>query len=539
MGGQPVAGRAAGVRVRYFHMKFAKDTMTESAVRGRGLLDQRPAARLSVPAVGLLAATCLFAGSLAACDSGGVPAAPTPIAVHCAGHTLSELDTSEFYQNDPVLPPPVTAVPGVPHQAHTVAAAALPVEDPADHAQGYADRGSGYRIQMLRDVDSQPVWSTVLTVPRSLPKSGHKGLLSSDPDLSLKAHRGYAIATGGTEGDYIGAVSATGQAGPACVLPRLAVADSQVELLPHAGVVVLPNPLEDADSQPGEPGSLDAYSTATSQRLWSVPVTTGGSIPDFTVSGDVVYVWQDLQDTQATNQLPQAVAYDARTGKRLWTSSLATTATALSGGLLGAFGGRVYALYGNNSTDVMHVVALDAANGAAVWRDSIPGSDKTPLNPADAAIIQVGGSDVLLGDSDNGMDYLLSARTGAQLASAAVGKPAAGQNAELQVCYPAGHIAVAVPGNGAIYLLSANPASNRTIPIPPGSQVRVAVTDTQAYVVAGQAGAPVSGYDLATGKLLWTVPVPASVGSEEDVSAFDGGFVVYANSPGAIGIAYS
>lgn len=53
----------------------------------------------------------------------------------------------------------------------------------------------------------------------------------------------------------------------------------------------------------------------------------------------------------------------------------------------------------------------------------------------------------------------------------------------------------------------------------------VAVTDTEAYVLPPQHGAPMYGYDLATGRLLWTVPVPGNEGNDS-VAAFDGGFVV-------------
>lgn len=127
---------------------------------------------------------------------------------------------------------------------------------------------------------------------------------------------------------------------------------------------------------------------------------------------------------------------------------------------------------------------------------------------------------------------------GFQLASAAVGQAAAGPNSQPQLCYPAGQIAVAVTGKGAIYLLSADSADNRTIPIAAGNDVNVADTDTEGYVDAGQAGAPVSGYDLATGELLWTVPVPKSLGSDAQVSAFDGGFLVGALARGDGSIAY-
>jgi hypothetical protein len=88
-----------------------------------------------------------------------------------------------------------------------------------------------------------------------------------------------------------------------------------------------------------------------------------------------------------------------------------------------------------------------------------------------------------------------------------------------------GEPAVAVVENGAFGVLTSDQAGNRTISIPPGKQVDVAVASTMAYVRVEKVNGPVYGYDLATGQRTWTVAAPGTQ-PEDPLWAFDGGFAV-------------
>jgi outer membrane protein assembly factor BamB len=118
-------------------------------------------------------------------------------------------------------------------------------------------------------------------------------------------------------------------------------------------------------------------------------------------------------------------------------------------------------------------------------------------------------------------DYLLDAADGTIVSSL----PVQASAGEPQLCTVYGEPAVTVVENGALGVLSSDQADNRTISIPPGKSVGVAVASTMAYVRAEQANAPVYGYNLATGRRVWTMPVPRSVGAG-NLYAVDGGFAL-------------
>jgi outer membrane protein assembly factor BamB len=458
---------------------------------------------------GLGAALILSAG-LPACGSGG----PAPLSISCSGPTLTSPDSADVNSNGPVIPPPVTAVPGTPKAVSTAQVSLPDAVDPDNPLLGYQG-GHGFSLSLISDTGvGQPVWTAELRAPSSV----------SGSDSSLYApdtHYGYAIMEGGSlRAQYITAVSSDGQQGPACVVPQSPSAADDVELLPHAGVLIAQNPLNPAGTGDFR---LDGYSTSAGQRLWSVPTGTPfatGKVK-YMLAGDTVYVWDDGSGAVA--------AYSALTGQHLWTTSLNSDPFSSDDGLLGVFGGRVYAAFDDGTT--VQVAAIDGVHGTISWKVSFP----SPEAISSVGVTQVGTGEVLLGDTQRHQMLLLRAKNGAVLTKASSASPgAAVENQEIQVCSPGGHLAVAVPESGAIHVLSDDPAYDRTITIPKGNILDIAVTATEAYVLPAQAGAPVYGYDLATGKLLWTVPVPPGGSSDTLLYAFDGGFMLQGSAQNAV-----
>jgi hypothetical protein len=169
-------------------------------------------------------------------------------------------------------------------------------------------------------------------------------------------------------------------------------------------------------------------------------------------------------------------------------------------------------------------VALAASDGKIAWKRKVP--EQTAVG--DVTVSRVGTALVAVAGTGS-EDYLLNPANGAVVSSLRV-QPG---GAQPQLCSPGGQPAVAVVQNGAIGVLSTDPAGNRTIPIPSGKNVSVAVAGTVAYFRAEQANAPVYGYDLATGKRVWTVRDPGTQ-AETTLYAFDGGFAVLKGDTGPI-----
>ncbi len=474
--------------------------------------DVRSGRRLMSPgrAWASLGTAVILAAGLSGCGSSG----PAALSVRCSGPTLTAPDTSEVFSGGAVSPPPVASVPGIP-RAVSAGQLSLPdAVDPDNPSLGYQGP-KGFSLSLISDTgDGQPAWTAELRAPSSV----------SGSDSSLYApdtHYGYAIMEGGgLRAQYITAVSSAGQQGPACVLPQLPTAGNDVELLPHAGVLIAQNPLN-----PGGSGDfrLDGYSTSTGQRLWSVPTDTPFERDKvkYLLAGDTVCIWEEAGGDVA--------AYSAVTGQHLWTTSLNSDPFASDDGLLGEFGGHVYAAFDDGTT--VRVAAIDGVHGTISWKTSFP----SPEAINSVGVTQVGTGEVLLGDTERHQMLLLNARNGAVLAKASSTSPgAAVQNQELQLAYPGGHLAVAVPESGAIHVLSDDPAYDRTITIAKANTLDIAVSSTEAYVLPSQAGAPVYGYDLATGKLLWTVPAPPGSSSDTLLNTFDGGFMLQGSSQNAV-----
>jgi outer membrane protein assembly factor BamB len=192
-------------------------------------------------------------------------------------------------------------------------------------------------------------------------------------------------------------------------------------------------------------------------------------------------------------------------------------------GLLGVIDGRVFALADEGTSD--RLVVLDGATGKLAWKHDIP----LEAGTSQVTVSQVGAGLVLLSGASNLEDDLLNVATGATISSLVVMADAG----EPQLCAPGGHLAVVVDENDAIGVLSTDPAYNRTIALPAAGSVSVAVTGTLAYARAESAGAPVYGYDLATGKLKWKVRAPGT-SAQAGVDAFNGGFAVLDRSGGMV-----
>lgn len=116
------------------------------------------------------------------------------------------------------------------------------------------------------------------------------------------------------------------------------------------------------------------------------------------------------------------------------------------------------------------LVALNGATGSVLWKHAgPPNRDYGGNDPNEDQVTSVGTGQVLLSDGDNNTEYLFSARTGALLTSMQANTAQSPGYDLAQLCYPAGQAAVAVPGEAVIYVLSADSADDRTIPIPPGT----------------------------------------------------------------------
>jgi outer membrane protein assembly factor BamB len=438
-----------------------------------------------------------LAVGLSACGSGG--SGPPALSVRCTGRTLAGPDTGAVGLNDVTQPAAPAAVPGVPHPAATPVTGVPAVLDPADPRYGYASRG--WNVMRMGATGGPAQWSATIH------PAGQNQASSDDAGLSLAPYAGYLIAAGGEQGRDIAAISDQGTVGPVCTLPRFDASDGTVALLPHAGVIIAANPTD--PSSGGKDYWLNGYSTATGQRLWAVDTQTSasGRGVDLMVSGDTAYVW--------LGQTGKIAAYDARTGRRSWVTDSGSVAT-LDGDnyLLGIAGGRVFATADQQQSS--RVEALSSSTGKVLWTRDVP----EPAVQNQITLSQIGAGLVAVAGSDR-KDYLLDAADGSIVSSlpveASAGRP--------QPCSVSGDPAVAVVENGAIGVLSSDPADNRTIPIPPGKSVDVAVASTLAYVRAEKAGAPVRGYDLATGKLRWTLQMPRTQ-AEDTLYAFDHGFAV-------------
>jgi outer membrane protein assembly factor BamB len=443
-----------------------------------------------------LALAVTMAAGLTACSGGG----PAVLAVRCTGHRLAGPDTGDIGTDDVTLAAAPAAVAGVPHSAGAVASTGVPdFLDPVDPGHGYASHG--WDVERKGPTGGPAQWSVTVRPPGATPAS------SRDADLALQRYTGYVIAAGGTQGQDIAAVSDQGQAGPACKLPAFDATDGTVALLPHAGVLITANPATPSAGQ--KDLWLDGYSTATGQRLWSIDTRTSAAEEhiDLVVNGDTVYIWQ--------GQTGKVVAYDARTGHQVWATGSGTFNPIYPDqNLLGTSDGRVFAVI--ELVKGPRIVAMNSTTGKIIWTRDVP----EPVSDNEISISQAGTSLVAVAGASR-RDYLLRAASGTIVSSLPV-QARAGQP---QLCTVNGEPAVVVVEDGALGVLTSSQAGNKTIPIPPGKQVDVAVASTMAYVRAEKVSGPVYGYDLATGRRVWAVAVPGSQ-PEDPLWAFDGGFAV-------------
>jgi hypothetical protein len=454
----------------------------------------------------LTIAAALAVGTIGIAGCSG-SSGPAPLSVRCSGKDLAVPDSGQASVNDAPVTAPARPLSGSPTPSGGAEAyRGLPQElDPGNARYGYA--ADGWSVSRISASGlGQPVWTLPLHPPKGMP--------SSEPDLDVLPQFGYTTVIGGNHGQYIAAVSSNGRAGPACVLPPFAATDRPVDLLPHAGVVVLANPPEPGQSTgSGDQYWLDGYSTSTGKRLWSVQ--TGTSVAeenaDFMADKDTIYSFNQNSG--------QVEAYAAATGQHLWTTSFNASGNGElnDNGLLAAADGRVYAIA--DATTSSEILAVNSANGDVVWKRSVPQASSR----SDVTVSQVTPGQVLLADSDSNKAYLLNARTGATLAAEPVQlseKTTSGP----ELCDPNGQLVVAFSEDGRIVMLSAAPAYTRTVTIPSGD-TSVAIGGSIGYVREDRADAPVRGYSLATGELLWTAQAPRSA-ADAILYSFDGGYEV-------------
>lgn len=460
----------------------------------------------------LVVVAMLLAALATGCGTGA--RRPGALAVRCSGPSIPVADGGARWAGDNrgnPQPRPFPGLRGGPKLAGVVHGA-LPAEaDPGDLRYGYLL--NDWRLSRVAAATGRTVWSVTIPVPADIRRT------SPHPDLYVSSYPGYVVVHGFAMGrgpgrGFVAAVTASGRSGPACVLPGYAH-DDRLELLPHAGVLVVGRT---PGLEPGLKGRwVDSYSTTTGKRLWAQPDD------GFTVSGDSVYLWAPA-GTRTGENGGDIASYQARTGKRRWHTDPGDVSLLTSGDPLAVFGGRVYAFAAPSAGASWQLVALRAGDGKVLWRTSRPAVSGYPQDD-DVTLVPVGATEAVAEDSTlnkpwAGASYLLDASDGAVTASLRGGA------AQIAVCYPGGTPAVAVAESGRIRVLSADPAADRTIAIPAGDligQVDVVVTDAVAYVRKEAANAPVMGFDLATGRRAWTVAAPG-VPSNAQIIPIEGGF---------------
>jgi PQQ-like domain len=454
----------------------------------------------------------IAAGAICGCGSSPRPPA---IALRCAGPALAVADSPVVGPNGPQLPTPVTALGGPPERYRSAAPSLPDLLDPDDPRYGYV--ASGWRVSRVDTETGKRVWSIMirppgLAPPRHLPQR-----------LTLEPHHGYVLAEGHVRNhSFVAAVSQTGRGGPACTLPPGIAGSGAATLLPHAGVLVISSPRDEGAD--GGDSYVEGYDSSSGKRIWFAPTHSSAAAgpASFVVADDDAYVWQTRDGRIA--------AYDVHTGDRHWTVD-SHTLVPPDTGLVAAFQHRLYVLI--NRGTFSWLAALRGSDGKIVWERP----ESWFARPSNVTISELAPSRLLLSDNASATRLttisLLAAATGRALYSMA------GHIYRVETCRPASHTAVALIADGRIDVLGIDPAYDMTIRIPHGPDVAVAVAASMAYVRVARFAQPVIGYDLTTGRHIWTVTAPSSPASAH-IEAVDGRFALSARpfTPFSVGFTH-
>jgi len=193
-------------------------------------------------------------------------------------------------------------------------------------------------------------------------------------------------------------------------------------------------------------------------------------------------------------------AFDAKTGKRLWRTSLTPDEEDddhISGGL--AFeDGKVYA-----TTGFAQVIALNAANGKAIWNTSLPG----PMRSAPT----VRGGRVFAITVDSRL-YALNGTTGdeiwnyvgiAEIASLLGGASPAVDNGVVVAPFPSGELVALKAENGRVLWTESLQTTRRTDVVSTLAHIRGRPIIDRGQVFAISHGGMMVSIDLRSGRRIW------------------------------------
>jgi outer membrane protein assembly factor BamB len=442
------------------------------------------------------------------------------VSVKCRSTAAARGVNDAITEPAPSPPPALTA----PHLVGTESLSGSQSAGPSQLYPDPADPRSVYEVGPagLSKIDTatwQARWTTTIRVPQV---SGSNGIYDWRPQL----FRGYTQVAAGRRLPASGGAAAltlanqvtaaVSDAGKVLVSCTTSPVYSPAVLLPHAGILLLPG-----SSQ------MAAYSTTTGKLRWHAAATL------YQVSGDTVY-------TSAADQGGRVAAYDALSGRRMWSVPVSRTGAVQT---LTVADGIVYVNFYGFPVSVL--LAVRARDGVLLWRRPVPSYSEPPVVEAatDGSLLVLGSA--YAGNASAPMASTTTAqlvdgrRTGGLVASghpggyyaagwqswsARLGHPvvaAAGQSPFAgdyiltpKRGYPAGTAAnsqliLAAVAQNVAYIISSQ-CSNQSVPSPPSRNVAVA------------------GLDIRNGRTLWSVRLPPAIQCDAvpPLVPFDGGFAI-------------
>jgi hypothetical protein len=315
----------------------------------------------------------------------------------------------------------------------------------------------------------------------------------------------YLETDGGTPvipDQVITAVSDDGRVLASCTIPP--AAENPV-LLPRAGVLLLTSRL-----------GVTAYTTSTGARLWQAATDM------LQISADTVYA-------TTAQRGDHVVAYDAASGRPLWSRRLADGAAAAA---LTVLNGVVYVQQASIPQFAADsLMAIRARDGTLLWRR------RMLAGCFDQQIIAVDADSVLLLSCSYPADtaQIIDTRRGRVLAAAQIGEHQPGRWRAWPTVVD-GHSAVVmasdVVGTAAFIIAAAH--YHATFGARTGLSF-AAVAQNVAYFISPRScpatGLKVTGVDIRDGRRLWSIRLPASICDSEDGAApelvpYDNGFAI-------------